>query len=126
MARRLATGEIYSALNEMRQGFEQVFSAMDRLNASGLRDRDLFDGCRLLAEQAAAWACHQVVESMRERELTNWTLSARAWDRWQNRNERPDHPVSTRRSGQGQTKSNQSGRARKATRNKNSKRSNAR
>jgi hypothetical protein len=48
---------------------------MDALNRGGLRKGDLFEGCRLLVEEAQAWASYLVLEAVSERELTNWTVT---------------------------------------------------
>lgn len=98
MPRRFPTATVYSALHDMRQGFEQVFSAMDRLNAAGVWKGDRFEGCRLLAERAAAWAGHQVVGTMQEEELTNWMRSERQWEGWQKMNESAGSSIAIRAS----------------------------
>lgn len=87
MPQRMPTATIYAALNSLTQGFEQALSAMDLLNATGLAKRDLFEGCRILTEEAAAWARYQIIQALGDRELDNWTRSGRRWQQWQKRNE---------------------------------------
>src|ERR1700685_1155770 len=63
MPRRMPTAAIYTALNSLSEGFEQALSAMDLLNKTGLGKSDLFEGCRILTQEAAAWARYQVVQT---------------------------------------------------------------
>jgi hypothetical protein len=91
------TAQVYTALLDLRQGFDQVFLAMIRLNDSGIAKGDLFEGCRELTTEAAAWACHQVAEALRDRELNNWTLAANAWEAWQKRLDEQAFPGSKRK-----------------------------
>lgn len=80
--RRVDTAGIYEALHELNEGFGGIYRAMDVLNKAGLRKGDLFDGCRLLAEEAQAWASYLVVEAVAERELTNWTVTGQHRQEW--------------------------------------------
>jgi hypothetical protein len=80
--RRVDTAAIYEALHELNEGFGGVYRAMDALNRAGLRKGDLFEGCRVLAEEAQAWACYTVVEVVAERELTNWTVIGQHRQDW--------------------------------------------
>jgi hypothetical protein len=66
----------------LNEGFRGVYAAMDALNKAGLRKDDLFDGCRLIAEEAQAWASYSVVQAVAERELTNWTVTGRQRQEW--------------------------------------------
>lgn len=92
---------VYEALYAMSQGFKQILAAMDRINGAGLAAYDLFEGCRSLVKEAAAWARHQVIEALRERELTNWSSSEREFLQWQQESERdadvPSSSLSTTR-----------------------------
>lgn len=88
--RKMRTSAIYSALNALCQGFEQALSAMDTLTAMKLKNEDIFDGCRIMTEEAAAWACYQVIAALEPRELRNWALSGEKSKRWHNRHEEPD------------------------------------
>jgi len=81
--RRLVdTAEIYKALHELNENFEGIYRAMDALNSVGLRKGDLFEGCRLLAEEAQAWASYLVLEGVAEQELTNWTVTGQHRQEW--------------------------------------------
>ena len=80
--RRVDTAAIYEALHELNQSFGVIYRAMDALNRASLRKGDLFEGCRLLAEEAQAWASYLVVEAVAERELTNWTVTGQHRQEW--------------------------------------------
>jgi hypothetical protein len=80
--RRVDTAGVYEALHQLNEGFRSVYRAMDALNKAGLRKSDLFDGCRLLAEEAQAWASYRVLEALAERELTNWTVTGQHRQEW--------------------------------------------
>jgi hypothetical protein len=80
--RRVDTAGIYKALHELNEGFGGIYRAMDALNKAGLRKDDLFEGCRLLAEEAQAWASYRVLEAVAEQELTNWTVTGQHRQEW--------------------------------------------
>lgn len=82
----IQTAEICAELNQMAEGFRQVFTAMDALQKSAVAAKESLRGCRLLAEQASSWACHQIAEILRDRELQNWTRTEHEWHRWQKQN----------------------------------------
>jgi hypothetical protein len=90
MPRRMPTAAIYAALNSLSEGFEQALSAMDLLNKMGVAKSDLFEGCRILTQEAAAWARYQIVQTLGDHELENWTKCGRRWQQWQKRNEDPE------------------------------------
>jgi hypothetical protein len=80
--RRVDTAAIYQALHGLNEGFRGVYRAMEALNEAGLRKGDLFEGCRLLAEEAQAWASYLVLEAVAEQELTNWTVTGQHRQEW--------------------------------------------
>jgi len=80
--RRVDTAAIYEALHELNEGFGDTYRAMDVLNKANLRKGDLFEGCRLLAEEAQAWASYLVLEAVAEQELTNWTVTGQHRQEW--------------------------------------------
>ena len=80
--RRVDTAGIYEALHKLNENFEGIYRAMDALNSAGLRKGDLFEGCRLLAEEAQAWASYLVLEAVAEQELTNWTVTGQHRQEW--------------------------------------------
>ena len=80
--RRVDTAGIYEALHELNEGFGGIYRAMYVLNKAGLRKDDLFEGCRLLAEEAQAWASYLVLEAVAEQELTNWTVTGQHRQEW--------------------------------------------
>ena len=80
--RRVDTAALYEALHELNEGFQGIYRAMDALNKAGLRKGDLFDGCRLLAEEAQAWASYRVLEALAEQELANWTITGQHRQEW--------------------------------------------
>lgn len=82
--RRVDTAGIYEALHELNEGFRSVYHAMYALNGAGLRKGDLFEGCRLLAEEARAWASYCVLEALGDEELTAWTVTGQRWQDWLN------------------------------------------
>ena len=79
---RVDTAAIYEALHAMNEGFQGVYRAMYALNGAGLRKGDLFEGCRLLAEEARAWASYRVIEALSDEELTAWTAAGQRWQDW--------------------------------------------
>jgi len=97
MPGRMPAAAIYAALNSLSEGFEQALSAMDLLNKTGVAKTDLFEGCRILTQEAAAWARYQVVQTLGDQELDNWTRFGRRWREWQKRNEDAGNGKTTRK-----------------------------
>jgi len=82
----MSTAAIYTALDSLSQGFEQALSAIDLLSRAEFANRDLFDGCRMLTEEAAAWSRYQVVQALGDKELRAWTACGRRSEDWEKRN----------------------------------------
>jgi hypothetical protein len=68
--------QVYQALQDLNQGFEQVLIDLQRLRGLGFRT-EFLTACRVVVEETRAWANVEIIEALQFREQGDWERFSR-------------------------------------------------
>lgn len=81
---------VYETLHSLNEGFEGVLGDLRHLQGLPFFHRQLVRAFQVVVEETRAWVNFELVETMHEREQSDWARFGRLRNRWEKRYRDPE------------------------------------